>query len=180
MVTLSQVILLIVNALGLFLTVLLLIRFFMQAFRVPFNNRIGNLVLHLTNWLIIPLRKIIPPVLKFDSASLISAYLLQVILLVIVVLLSPDFSLFAPEVPLQIAVNGLKSLLRITIYLLILLLIIQAILSWFKPEALQNHPINLITMPLLRPLRRIVPPIANIDLTPLIAFLIAQIVLLFL
>ena len=177
---LAQITLLIVNYLGIFLTGLLLSRFFMQAFRVPFNNRIGDFVLPMTSWLVIPLRKIIPPFLNFDSASFTAAYLIQVFLLVMVFLFSPDFGLSTPETILQIAINGLLSLARITIYMFIILLIIQAILSWFKPEALRNHPVNLITTPLLRPLRRIIPTVANIDLTPLIALLLAQIALLFL
>ena len=176
----AQIVLLIANALGLILTVLLLSRFFMQVFRVPFSNRLGDLALQLTNWLVLPLRKIIPPVRKFDSACIVPAYLLQVFLLVLVVLFNPSLGPFTTDTLLQIAVNGLKSLLHIIIYLFILLLVIQAILSWFKPEVLRNHPVNLITAPLLRPLRRIVPPVANTDLTPLIAVLIAQIVLLIL
>ncbi len=177
---LIQVALLIANTLALFLTVLLLTRFFMQVFRVPFGNRAGQLVMHLTDWLVIPLRKVLPPLRGFDTASLLPAYLLQVLLLVVVVLLNPGAGVFTPETTLQIAVNGLFSLLRISVYLFILLLFIQVIISWFKPEVLRNHPVSLLTEPLLRPLRRFIPPISGIDLTPLIAFLLAQIILIFL
>ena len=178
---LIQVVFLITDTLALFLTVLLLARFFMQVFRVPFGNRAGELVMHLTDWLVIPLRKILPPVRGFDTASLLPAYLLQVLRLALVIVLGPGLGTISPEsVALQIAVNGLLSLLQVGIYLFILLLFIQVIISWFKPEILRSHPVSLLTEPLLRPLRKVIPPISGIDLTPLVAFLLAQIVLIFL
>lgn len=180
---LVQVALLITDTLALFLTVLLLARFFMQVFRVPFRNRAGELIMHLTDWLVIPLRKILPPIRGFDTASLLPAYLLQVLRLTLVILLSPGpgFGVFTPQsAALQIAVNGLLSLLQVGIYLFILLLFIQVVISWFKPEILRTHPVSLLTEPLLRPLRKVIPPISGIDLTPLVAFLLAQIVLIFL
>ena len=60
------------------------------------------------------------------------------------------------------------------------LLIVQAILSWFNPYSPLSRPMAQMTDPFLRPLRRIIPPISGIDLTPLIAILLAQIVLIFL
>ena len=65
------------------------------------------------------------------------------------------------------------------IYLLIGLLILQAVLSWVNPYSPISRPINQITQVFLGPIRRVVPPIANIDLSPLIAILLAQVVLIF-
>ena len=64
-----------------FLSILLLMRFFMQLFRVSFSNQIGAFVVQLTNWLVLPLRKVIPGVFGLDLSSLLPAYLLQVIVL---------------------------------------------------------------------------------------------------
>lgn len=52
-------------------------------------------------------------------------------------------------------------------------------LSWFNPHAPLNRLVGQMTAPVLRPLQRIVPPISGIDLTPLIAILLAQIILIF-
>jgi YggT family protein len=176
---LTQMVLLIANACCTLLTDLLLMRFFMQLLRVPFNSQIGGFVLHLTNWLVLPLRRVIPAIRGFDTASLLAAYLLQVALLALAISLTSVYELSSIDMLLRIAVDGLRVLLRVSVYLFILLLVVQAILSWFKPHAPLYRFVDQMTDPVLRPLRRIVPPISGIDLTPLIAILLAQVVLIF-
>ena len=178
---LIQVVLLIVNSGAGFLSVLLLLRFFMQAWRVPFNHPIGGFVLTLTSWLVLPLRKILPPVFGFDSASLVAAYLLQALLLGVTISLYPGLA--APDLTqllVLVLVRSLLATLRLVGYMIIGLLIVQAVLSWFAPYSPLYRPLSQMTDPVLRPLRRIVPPVSGIDLTPLIALLLAQIVLIFL
>ncbi|MDR3221257.1 MAG: YggT family protein [Candidatus Accumulibacter sp.] len=176
---LIQVVLLIANTCSNLLTILLLMRFFMQWSRAPFDGSLGGFVLHLTNWLVLPLRRIVPAIRGFDSASLLAAYLLQVALVALMVSLTSAYGPFDAGMMLRIALSGLRVLLRLAIYLFIVLLIVQAMLSWFNPHAPLNRLVGRLTDPLLRPLRRIVPPISNIDLTPLIAIVLAQIVLIF-
>ena len=65
------------NALIGFLTFALLLRFYFQAFRVSFRNQIGAFVVQLTNWLVMPLRKVLPGFFGLDLVSLLPAYLLQ-------------------------------------------------------------------------------------------------------
>ena len=176
-----QALLLVIESLAGFFTVLLLLRFFMQLFRASFNNPVGVFVLNLTNWLIMPLRKVIPPVSGLDSASLMGAFLLQAVLLLAVVALRSGFEMTGlASMAFLILTRSLLAVLRISIYLFIGLLIIQAVLSWFNPYSPLSRPIGQMTDPLLRPLRRIVPPVSNIDLTPLVAILLAQVVLIFL
>ena len=174
-----QVVLLIANTCGTFLTVLLLLRFFMQVFRAPFNNQIGSFVLNLTSWLVLPLRKATPPVRGFDSASLVASYLLQVLFLVLAISLNPAYDLASASTAIKIATGGLFALIRVCVYLFIILLVAQAMFSWFNPHAPMNALVSQLTNPILKPLRRVVPPVSNIDLTPLIAILLAQIVLIF-
>ncbi|MDR2786953.1 MAG: YggT family protein [Candidatus Accumulibacter sp.] len=175
--TFAEVIVLIVDTCVTPLTVLLLARFFMQWSRTPFDNQIGGFVLRLTNWLVLPLRRIVPAIRGFDSASLLAAYLLQILLAALMISLASTYELFTVAMMLMIAANGLRFLLRVSVYLFIVLLVAQAMLSWFNPYAPMNRLVGRLTDPLLRPLRRIVPPISNIDVTPLIAILLAQIVL---
>ncbi|WP_294257140.1 YggT family protein [Propionivibrio sp.] len=70
--------------------------------------------------------------------------------------------------------------LRFSIYLLIGALFLQAVLSWVSPYSPLAQPVSQLTRPFLRPIQRLVPPIAAIDLSPLIAILLAQLVLMFL
>ena len=178
---LIQALLLIVNSVVGFFSILLIARFFMQMRRVPFNTPAAAFVLKLTNWLVLPLRKVIPPVLGRDSASLVGTYLLQIVALAVALFLQSRVMPLTPgETLVLLLVQGLLSVLRLCVYLFIGLLIAQAVLSWVNPYSPLSRPIGAMTDPILRPLRRIIPPIANIDLTPLIAILAAQIVLLFL
>ena len=179
MAALVQVILLIANAFCTFFATLALMRFFMQVSRAPFDNPIGGFVLHLTDWMVLPLRRIVPPVRGFDTASLLAAYLLQAVLMALVIGLSSLHELASPATALCIASGALFVLVRLSVYLYVVLLVAQAMLSWFNPHAPLNRLVGQMTAPVLRPLRRIVPPISGIDLTPLIAILLAQIILIF-
>jgi YggT family protein len=174
-----QIVLLIANSGCTLLTVLLLMRFFMQWSRTPFDHPIGGFVLHLTNWLVLPLRRVVPPIRGFDTASLLAAYLLQIALLALIVSLTSTYALFAVGTLSRIAIDGLRALVRVSVYLFIVLLVAQAMLSWFNPYAPLNRVVGHLTEPVLRPLRRVIPPISHIDITPLIAILLAQIVLIF-
>ncbi len=178
---LTQAILLIVDSLAGFFSVLLLLRFFMQVFRAPFNNQFGSFIVKLTNWAVIPLRKVLPPLFGLDSASLLAAYLLQALVVIAVVFLHSGPGTIDPVgTAILILSRSLLATLRLCVYLFIGLLIVQAVLSWFSPHSPLNRPIYQMTYPILQPLRRIIPPVSGIDLTPLIAILLAQIVLLLL
>lgn len=177
----TQAGLFLLNALIGFLTFALLLRFYMQAFRVSFRNQVGAFVVQLTNWLVMPLRKVLPGLFGLDLASVLPAYLLQVLLLFAVFLLRGGLDVVATgNLPVLIFWTALLATLRISVYLLIGALFMQAILSWVSPHSPLAQPLAQLTRPFLDPIRRIVPPIAGIDLSPLIAILLTQMVLIFL
>ena len=164
-----------------FLSAALLLRFYMQAFRVSFSNQAGNFIVQLTNWLVKPLRKLLPGLFGLDLASLLPAYLLQVLLLFAVFSLRGDLELLASgNLSALIFWQGALATLRLSIYLLIGALFLQAVLSWVNPYSPLGQPVAQLTRPFLRPIQRVIPPIAAIDLSPLIAILLAQLVLIFL
>lgn len=177
---LTQAALFVLDALAGFLTLALLLRFYMQAFRVSFGNPFGGFVVQLTNWLVKPLRKVLPSVFGLDLATLLPAYLLQVVLLLALFAAGGGLALMAADQLLLILWLAVMATLRISIYLLIGALILQALLSWVNPHSLLAYPVGQLTRPLLSPIQRLVPPVANIDLSPLIAILLAQLVLIFL
>ena len=174
----TQALLVLIDSLAAFLTILLLLRFLMQWFRVSFANQLGKFVVQLTNWLVMPLRRVLPGVFGLDLASLLPAMLLQALVATAFLSLSAlpvDPSLFA----LLIARQALLGTLRLVIYLLIGALILQAVLSWVNPYSPLGPVVHQFTRPLLAPIQRFVPPIANIDLSPLVAILALQLVLIF-
>ena len=182
MTLLAQAITFILQAVGGFLTSLLLIRFSMQVFRVPFGNTLGAFVLQLTNWLVLPLRKIVPSAGGFDIATLVAAYLVEIVIITVAIaLLSGMGGMVAggPGLVLVVLWQALRALLRSAIYLVIGVLIVQAILSWVNPYAPAYRLITPVTDVVLRPIRRIVPAVANVDISPLIAIVVAQVVLIF-
>ncbi|EXI75230.1 MAG TPA: YggT family protein [Candidatus Accumulibacter phosphatis] len=169
------------DALASFLTVALLLRFFMQACRVSFNNQLGTFVVALSNWLVRPLRRLLPGFYGLDLASLLPAYLLQVVYAsaVFIVRGGIDSAVVGVWLPL-VFWYGLLATLRLTIYLLIAALLIQAVLSWISPYSPLGQPVSQLTRPVLRPIQRFVPTIGGVDLAPLIAIVFAQLLLMFL
>ena len=164
-----------------FLSFALLLRFYMQAFRVSFRNQVGAFVVQLTNWLVMPLRRLLPGLFGLDLSCLLPAYLLQVLLLFAVFSLRGGFELtVGGDVFALILWKAVLATLRISVYLLIGALIVQAVLSWVSAYSPLAQPLDQLTRPFLDPIRRIVPPIAAIDLSPLVAILLAQLVLIFL
>ena len=156
----------------------LLIRFLMQLLRAPFRNPVGQAAVALTDWIVKPLRKVLPGVGGIDWATLIPAYLFQVAwLLALYALFGRGFSLGAAGILYVLAAAALE-LVKTAIWILIVVVVVQAILSWVAPDGPLAGLLNAMTFPFLRPLRRYIPPIGGaLDLTPLILIVLLQLVL---
>jgi len=160
---------------------LFVLRFLMQAMRVSFAGQIGDFVVKLTNWAVKPLRRVIPGFAGLDWASLLAALLTQLILAVLLVgLAGPGLNAEPGAVAGMLLWFAVRALLRIGVYIFIGALILQAVLSWINPYSPLAAPAHQLTRPLLDPIRRVVPAISGIDLSPLVAILLLQVVLMFL
>ena len=158
-----------------FFSVLLLLRFLMQLNRVSFSNQIGNFVVQATNWLVKPLRRVIPGVMGLDLASLLPVWILQCLLLTAIYLLrGSGVVVDEGALALFIAWRGVLATLRIAIWVFIGALFLQAVLSWINPFSPIGRPVAELTRPIVRPIQRFLPPIANVDLSPLVAILLLQ------
>jgi YggT family protein len=158
----------------------LLLRFFMQALRAPFRNPIGQATMALTDWVVKPLRRVIPGVRGYDWATLCAAWVLQVLWLVAIYLvLGAGFDLTSPAALGYLALTAVLRLVQIALWMLIIVVFVQAILSWVAPDGPLSGLLNALTFPFLRPLRRRIPPLGGtLDLSPLIVIVLAQIALL--
>jgi len=154
---------------------LLLLRFHLQWLRAPLRNPLGEFIMTLTNFLVLRVRRYIPPVKGFDIASLLLAFLVEVIYLTAMISIQ-GFNLAEFPVIGLIAWAAVK-LLKLSIYLLMGALFVQAILSWFNPHSPFEGLLNVVTYPFLSPLRRRIPPLGNIDLTVLILIIACQLIL---
>jgi len=165
-----------------FFCTLFILRFMMQAMRVSFAGQIGNFVVSLTNWAVKPLRRVVPGLGGMDWASLLAALALQLLLSLIVFAIASPAGIEADSgtVILMALWFALRALLRLAIYILIGAMILQAVLSWVNPYSPLSAPAHQLTRPVLDPIRRILPTISGIDLSPLVAILLLQAVLIFL
>ena len=158
-----------------FFVILLLVRFHFQWLRVGFKNQVGEFVLATTSWLVMPARRVIPGLAGLDLATLLVAWLLQGLGMWAVAAI-----MGAAPGPAAIATAAAIGLVRYSLYILIFVLIIQAVLSWVNPEAPIAPVFNAVTRPFLRPLRRFIPPVGRVDLTPLVLLLILWVLLILL
>lgn len=169
------------NAVVSFFCALFLLRFMMQALRVSFGGQLGGFVVAMTNWAIKPLRRIIPGIGGFDWASLFAAFMLQLLLAGLLIGAAGQ-PLVADSLTLGLMVGwfAVRSLLRLVVYIMIGALILQAVLSWINPYSPLAAPTYQLTRPLLDPIRRFLPTISGIDLSPMVVILLLQAVLMFL
>lgn len=162
---------LIVDTVAGFLAGVLLLRFWMQAVRIRAPASIAQFIFTLSNWLVLPLRRLLPGIGGLDWASMVGAFLVALASTAIEMLLLSKF-------PLQIVLlSAVLQLVQWIFYGFMGLLIIEAIFSWVNPNAPLAPFVRALNDPLMRPLRRVIPPIANIDLTPIIALIALQVVL---
>lgn len=162
---------------GLF-TYAILLRFVMQLMRAPFRNPLGQAVMALTDWIVKPLRKVLPGFRGIDWASLAGAFVFQFAwLLALQFAFGPGFDLLGPGLGFLLLAT-IVALVKALLWLVIIVVFAQAILSWVAPDGPVAGVLNALTFPLLRPIRRIVPPIGGtLDLSPLIVIVIAQLLL---
>ncbi len=160
---------LIIDTAATILAGLLLLRFWMQAVRVRPPVALGQFIFRLTDWLVLPLRKLLPGVGGYDWPSLIGAF---IVLLVSTAIQLGVRSAFVVNAWLLMS---LLALVHAIAYGLIGLIIIEVILSWVNPSAPIAPVVRALTEPLLRPFRRMLPSIGGIDLSPILAFLTLRI-----
>ncbi len=160
---------------GLF-TYALLLRFVMQWLRAPFRNPLGQAVVALTDWIVKPLRRVIPGWRGTDWASLVATYVFQFLWLLAYALVFGGFGIMGAGVAFLL-VATVVALVKAALWLLIVVVIAQAVLSWVAPDGPLSGLLNALTFPFLRPIRRVLPPIGGVlDLSPLVVIVIAQLV----
>lgn len=147
-----------------------LLRLYMQQQRLSFGNPVGRFVFALTDWLVLPLRRVVPAFRSWDTASLLGAYLLKLVHFGLLMLLAGSASRLA-LLPL-LAVFGL---VQLVISAITGLLIVYVILSWVQAGSPIGYLVERLCMPLLQPLRRVIPLVGGIDLSPLALLVLLQI-----
>lgn len=164
-----------------------LLRAWMNWLRVSMFAQPGSFVMALTDWLVKPLRRVLPKSLsqsRVDWASVLCAVLMACVYAVLWWLL---FSVLAgapegngitgmgPAMVLLLPVFAVKMLLRVALQTLFMLVLGFAILSWVQPASPAYSLLGRLTDPLLAPLRRVIPSIGGVDLSALVLLVLLQI-----
>ena len=155
---------------GLYIGVLLL-RYILQVVQADFYNPLSQFVWQVTNPPVIPLQRIIPRWQRHDFAALVIAYLLSAVNVRLDLALS-GFGLAVPD----LLVWALVKLIILTCNLYFFSILIQAIMSWVSPGMPTPAQAVLwsINEPLLRPVRSVLPPVAGLDLSPIVVLIALQ------
>lgn len=152
-----------------------LARLLLQLTRADFRNPISQAIVQITNPLIVPLRRVLPPIGKVDTASVVAVLLVAVIEVAVLSALRgaglPDWLTWVDAVAHVIA----RTLLWTYCYAIL----IYWLLSFIAPGGYSPLQAVLTSLcePVLRPFRRVIPPIAGLDLSPLWATIAIQAIL---
>lgn len=152
----------------------LILRVWMQAVRVQPYNPVTQAVLQATNWLVLPLRRVIPGVRGIDWASVVAALVTALVYVVLMIVMAGvDPITLAPTIVVVALLTVVKWVLNLVIWMTILM----ALLSWLNPRSQAMPILYQLTAPFLNPLRLVIPHLGGIDLSPILLFVIVQVLL---
>jgi len=162
----------VLDALFTLVLVAFLLRVILPLVDAGFRNPIGEAVLKVTDPLVLPLRRLFKPVGRIDVAAVVALVLVQLLATVLLLGLGGVGALALPVVVL----HALRSLLDLTLQFFTVCLLIYVVLSWVAPD-LRNPAVQLlgrVCEPVLRPVRRLLPPLGGLDLSPLLVLIALQ------
>lgn len=175
---LSQALIFLVETVcGLFVVALLL-RFYLQWARAPYRNPLSDFLQALTDFMVRPARRLIPGLWGLDLATFALAWVIQLLELVVVLQLrgyqaGPD----AGTAFTALFLLALVSIARTGLYIVMVAVILQVVLSWIGPYSPLMPLANSMTRPFLRVFQKRIPPVGNVDLSPLLLLVVIQLLL---
>jgi YggT family protein len=154
----------------------LLLRFYLQVAHASVRHPLCQFVMAVTNFIVLPMRRLVPSLKSYDVATLLSGWLVCLASTVLIMALDQiPYNFAAPQTWLALALLSVLYLFKKSLYLLMGAVIVQAVMSWVNPYNPLAPLLDLLTRPYLRPFRR--AQIGGVDLSPIILFLIVQVIL---
>jgi len=147
----------------------LILRLLLPWFRADFHNPVAQAILKATSPLVIPLRRILPPVGRIDTATLVVTLLVTYVTIFLLLLIRGQSASIG-----AIALSSVVYVVLLTLRLFVFAIIVRVLLSWLSPGG-YNPAMAIIysmTDPLMRPFRRFIPPLGAFDLSPLFAIIL--------
>lgn len=154
------------------------LRFYMQWARVPFHNPFAQFIVRVTDFAVRPLRRLVPGFLGLDWASLLLFFLAELLAVLGVRWLDGyPFLAAGGDVWPGFLLLALAGALRLAVYILMGLILIQAVLSWVNPFSPYAAVFYSLARPCLAPFQRLIPNIGGVDVTPIAALIVMQLLL---
>jgi YggT family protein len=154
-----------------------LLRFYLQATNAPFRNPLSQAVVTITDFAVIPVRRVVPSLFKLDSSTLLLAFITQLILqFALIYVKGFPFALAGNSIWLGIAGLSALHVANLSVDLFLYAIVAQALLSWINPYTPIAPALDALTRPILNPIRRLIPSPNGLDLSPLVAVLAAQLI----
>lgn len=175
---LSQTLIFLVVTLGDLFALALLLRFMLQLLRAPARNPFSQFVVALTDFVVRPARRVIPGFGGFDLATLVLAWLTEMVQFWIVLQIKGYVLGSAAGIAmLALAALAAIQIVRLAVYVVMVAVVVQAVLSWVNSYNPLAPLLTSVTRPFLRPFQKLVPTIANVDLSPLCVLIVCQLLL---
>lgn len=165
----SSAIVFIINAVTSLYLLVLLLRFWMPWLRADFRNPLAQGILRFTSPVVIPVRRIVPSFGRLDTATVLVAFVIQYLTVLLLLLIVGQTAGIA-----DIALTAIVKLIVLSINLFVYAIFIRIILSWIAQGAYNPATaiITTLTEPVLRPFRRFIPPIGGFDISPIFAVIL--------
>ncbi len=154
------------------------LRFLLQWVRADFYNPISQFLITVTNPPLKPLRRVIPGYKGLDLASVVLMIALKAAEITVIGLIAVG----RVPAPLGLLIVSFGQVLNLIIWIFIVAILIQVILSWVNPGAYNPATVLIyrLTEPVLAPARRLIPPVGGLDLSPIAALIALQLLLILL
>lgn len=173
----QQALYFIIKAIAQLYLLVLLLRLWLPLLRADFRNPLAQGILRITSPLVVPLRRLLPSIGRLDTSTLLVAYALQYLTILVLVAISGHVVATVP-----ILITTIIELAILSLNLFFFVILIKIILSWIAPHT--HNPatalLNTMAEPVLRPFRRIIPPIGGFDISPIFAIILLQAAVIFL
>jgi YggT family protein len=165
----TQALVFVVNAVAQLYLFVLLLRILLPWLGADYRNPITQAILKITSPVVVPLRRIIPPVGRVDTATVLVAFIIQYLLIMLILLIFGKSATIG-----TIALTAVVDLVLLMLRLFVFAIIIRVILSWISPGGYNPALaiIHALTDRVLLPFRRIIPPLGGLDLSPLVAIIL--------
>lgn len=174
----NQILIFLVDTILGLLSLALLLRFYFQLLRVPYYNSVSQFLIAITDFIVRPARRFIPGWAGMDLSTLVLAWLLECIIIASMYMVQGyDFEINIVTSLGVMGLLGIVEIIKTTLYIVLMMIIMQAVLSWVNPHSPLAPLLDSFTRPFLAVFRKRIPPVANVDLSPLFVLILIQVLL---